>query len=74
MIVPLTGGPPVVTYIQYNMKQCNMKQYITIRFRGLSIFLDAVPYYVPMATRLACFVSVAHTNAIHWDTSRRVSM
>ena len=27
MIVPLTGGPPVVTYTQYKMKQCNMKQY-----------------------------------------------
>jgi hypothetical protein len=27
MIVPLTGAPPVVTYTQYNMKQCIMKQY-----------------------------------------------
>ena len=30
MIVPLTGAPPVVTYTQYNIKQCNMKQYMTI--------------------------------------------
>ena len=46
MIVPLTGGPPVVTYLlsytQYNMKQCNMKQYSVKQIQKSAKAIDTI--------------------------------
>ena len=47
MIVPLTGAPPVVTYTQYNMKQCIMKQYSVKQYNTINtIQYEAMLYIV----------------------------